>query len=56
MIIFIYLCIQAPYIIYVEVISTENLATSQVPKKIVKNLRQVSFFIQSPKILRNDKH
>ncbi|XP_023347591.1 phosphatidylinositol 4-kinase beta [Eurytemora carolleeae] len=31
---------KAPYIIYVEVISTENLATSQVPKKIVKNLRQ----------------
>ena len=37
------LFIQAPYIIYVEVISTESLATCQVPKKIVKNLRQVRF-------------
>jgi hypothetical protein len=31
---------KAPYIIYVEVVSAENLATSVVPKKIVKNLRQ----------------
>jgi len=31
---------KAPYIIYVEVVTTADLATSPIPKKIVKNLRQ----------------
>jgi len=31
---------KAPYIIYVEVVGTPDLATSPVPKKIVNNLRQ----------------
>jgi len=39
---------KAPYIIYVEVVSTSDLATSPLPRKIVNTLRQVKSEEQLP--------
>jgi hypothetical protein len=36
-------CLQAPYIIYVEVVLVRDLANAVLPKKISNTLRQVGF-------------